>query len=777
MTLNGKSLIVRRLAGFGASVGLLAFACVQSAGQNHPVTPKILAPSFARDVKPIIAKFCLGCHSGSGAAAGLDLAKLSLSDDFVKNLDRWGKVASRLGQKTMPPAGNPHPADSARQRIVDWVETKANAMCQLQDPGRVTIRRLNRAEYNNTIHDLTGLDLHPADDFPSDDVGYGFDNIGDVLSLSPLLMEKYITAAEKVGDAAIRLPRAFSKQYDATTMTADKGANNLDEGGRFFFTNAECYKTVSVPESDSYHLICYAGADLAGPDLPHMAIDIDGKRITQFDVGAKRSAPRFYECPISLSAGEHKIGIAFTNDYYNTKDPPGKQDRNLWLSYFQLRGSVALSLTPSPAQLRIIPYEPGPENQTRDARTFLAKFAGRAFRRPATTDELDRLLKVYVAGRTGSSFDAGIKLAVEAILASPNFLFRVELDPKASGAAVRPLNDFELASRLSYFIWSSMPDDELTGLARTGQLHDPAVLNAQIMRMIQDPKAEALASNFAGQWLQLRKLAIVEPDPKRFPGIDGAMKHDMATETEMFFEAVLRENRPIADFIDGKYTFLNGRLAAHYGIPGVTGDAFQRVRLTGQRGGVLTQASVLLVTSNPTRTSPTKRGKWVLEQILGTPPPPPPPGVGVINDEQHRIDAKTLRQLMEEHRKNPMCAACHAKMDPIGFGLENFDAVGKWRDKDGAYPLDTTGILPGGIKFSGPTELKQILLKNKPEFARALAEKLLTYALGRGVEPSDKCALDGIVKQAAAQNYRFASLIADVVDSDPFRKRSTATTK
>ena len=777
MNLDRRLVNLKRVAGFSASAGLLVFACVQSSGKAHSTAPTPLPPSFAKDVKPLVVKYCVTCHTGSEAPAGLDLSKLLQSNDFTKNLEDWGKVASRLSQQTMPPAGQPKPTAAARQRVIDWVETKANALCKLQDPGRVTIRRLNRAEYNNTIRDLTGLDLHPADDFPSDDVGYGFDNIGDVLSMSPLLMEKYIAAAEKVGDSLIHVPKQFDKRVDATTMTQAKNATNLDDGGRLYYSEGEGFANVSVPESGGYRLICFAGGDLAGPDPPHMAIDVDGKRVTQFDVAVRRDTPKMYECPLSLNAGEHKIGVAFTNDYYNTNDPPGKQDRNLWLGYIEVRSLSAMPVAPNPAQVRIIPYEPAPTAQDRDARTFLARFASSAFRRPASQDELDRLMKVYAAGRKDATFDEGMKLAVEAVLASPNFLFRVELDPKSAAAGARPLNDFELASRLSFFLWSSMPDAELTDLAKTGKLHEQPVLEAQVARMVQDPKANALAFNFAGQWLQLRKLAIVDPDPKRFPGIDDAMKQDMATETEMFFEAVLRNNRPITDFIDGKYTYLNGRLAAHYGITGVTGDVFQRVHLTGERGGVLTQASVLLVTSNPTRTSPTKRGKWVLEQILGTPPPPPPPGVGVINDEQHRINATTLRQLMEEHRKNPMCAACHAKMDPIGFGLENFDPVGKWRTMDGNYPLDTTGVLPGGIKFKGPTELKQILLKNKAEFAHALTEKLLTYALGRGIEPSDKCAVDAIVKRVVTQNYHFANLITDVVDSDPFRKRSTVTPK
>lgn len=737
----------------------------------------MLPPSFAKDVKPIVTKYCLGCHSGNGAMAGLKLDALVQSNDFTTTLDQWGKVASRLSQNTMPPQGMPRPTENERQRISTWVDGKANALCRLADPGKVTIRRLNRAEYDNTIRDLTGLDIHPSADFPSDDVGYGFDNIGDVLSMSSLLMEKYINAAEKVGDALLPVPRPFAKRYDATGMTSAKAATNLDEGGRLYYSNAECYQAVKIPAEGSYRLRFFAGGDLAGPEPPHMAVDVDGRRVTQFDVKVPRSRPTSYELPVQLSPGEHTVGIAFTNDYYNLKDPKGHQDRNLWLGYFEVLGSGIVPIEPSPAKLRLIPYEPTPEAESKDARAFISKFAARAFRRPPTVDEVDRLVHVFEVGRAGANFDAGMKLATEAVLASPNFLFRVELDPRTPTGAVRDLNDFELASRLSYFLWSSMPDDELTQLARSGELHKPDVLNAQVTRMISDPKAQSLADNFAGQWLQLRKLAIVDPDPKRFPGIDAAMKADMATETEMFFGAVLRENRPITDFIDGKYTFLDQRLANLYGIPGVDGTQFRKVALTGDRGGVLTQASVLTVTSNPTRTSPTKRGKWVLEQILGTPPPPPPPGVGMINDEQHKITATSIRQLMEEHRKNPMCAACHAKMDPLGFGLENFDAVGRWRTMDGGQPLDTSGVLPGGVKFRGPSELKQILLKNKAGFARALSEKLLTYALGRGIESSDKCAVDAIVKQSAAQNYRFASLVADVVDSDPFRKRSTTPIK
>ena len=495
-----------------------------------------------------------------------------------------------------------------------------------------------------------------------------------------------------------------------------------------------------------------------------MRLTLDGQEVATFEVPNTKG--RLFEAPVKVGEGAHRVGIEFTNDYY-VETP--RADRNLLVDFAELTGPFGPPTYPA-AHRRIVPHEPEKGQEEATAREFLAAFAGRAFRRPATPGDLDRLMAVYQAGAKGGSFDEGMRLAVEACLVSPRFLFRLEQDPPTAKGAVRALDGYEVASRLSYFLWSTMPDATLMDLAAKGRLVQPAVVRAQVARMIADPRAQGFADNFAAQWLNLRKLAIVEFDPKQY-AVPPELRRDMATETKRFFLGVLRNGRPISDFVDGKYTYLNGRMAEHYGIAGVTGDEWRRVVLTGERGGVLTQASVLTVTSNPTRTSPTKRGKWVLENIFGTPPPPPPPGVSDIPSEGHKLEGMTLRQLMEQHRKNPACAVCHQKMDPIGFGMEHFDPIGRWRDKEGRFPVDATGTLPGGQSFDGSGQLAKILLTQKPQFARALAEKLLTYALGRGVDYKDKCALDAAVAATAPTGYRLDALVAAVATSDPFLKR------
>jgi hypothetical protein len=768
-----------RAAGLCSSFAVLGVACLQTSVHASQKKPQVSAATFMGDVKPLIVKYCISCHGGSQPTAGLNLSTFDTPDSVLNDSTIWSKVVDRLTSVQMPPQGLPQPSAAARQRALSWIQIALKNQCRLADPGRVTIRRLNRVEYDNSIRDLTGLNVHPSDDFPSDDVGYGFDDIGDVLSISPLLMEKYLSAAEHVARLIIQAPGAGVKHVELADMADVKGTTQLGDGFREFSTESRATKTVDLPTGGSFRLKTFAYGDLAGTELPKLEVTIDKQKAATFEVGAEKQDPKLYETPVSLDAGKHVIGVAFTNDYYNTHDPVGHQDRNLYVRYLELDGPENVGESTTPIYRHIIPNRPSdPVETVPFARKYIHNFAYRAYRRPVTTEELDRLMKLFQVGfKNGGSFDAGMQIAIEGVLVSPNFLFRVELDPKNNGSKVRPLNDYELASRLSYFLWSTTPDDELLDLAATGKLHRQEVLNAQVKRMLLDPKASALADNFAGQWLQLRKLAIIEPNPKQFPGIDNEMKGYMATETKMFFTSILKENKPISDFIDANYSYINGPLAKIYGISGVTGNNFQKVAMEEPRGGVLTQASVLTVTSNPTRTSPTKRGKWVLEQILGTPPPPPPPGVAQINDEKKLISGATIRKLMEEHRKNPMCAACHAKMDPIGFGFENFDAVGRWRTKDGSFDVDTTGTLPSGQSFKGATDLKKILLKDQPAFARALAEKLLTYGLGRGVESSDKCSIDAIVKKAGENDYRFESLLIAVIDSDPFRKRKGETIK
>lgn len=672
----------------------------------------------------------------------------------------------------MPPDGSPKPSATLRSAFVASAEQMLAVSCDLKDPGRVTLRRLNREEYDNTVRDLIGLDLRPADDFPSDDVGYGFDNIGDVLSISPLLMEKYISAAEMISEKAIEVPKppitiAGSDLPDA------KAAGSNDRGEKVLFSNTVVEFKATLPKAGMYRLRVKAYGEQAGPQPPAMALRFEGKEVQLFDVVAKKDRPEIYEVPIKGGKGENVFGISYLNDFYDAKQPAGQRDRNLVIQRVEIVGPDAGGEGISAAHLRIIPETPTKERRTVVARQIFTKFATRAFRRPATADEVDRLMKVYAfAEKTGEPFERGIQLGVQAVLVSPNFLFRVETDPPTKKNAAKTLNDYELASRLSYFLWSSMPDQALISSADSGRLHQPNVLVAQVSRMLQDPKSKALADNFAGQWLQLRKLNNVNPNPEQFPTFTPELKQNMVTETKMFFQAVAHEDRSIIDFIDGKFTYINGPLARHYGIPGVTGDVFRKVILTTpERGGVLTQGSVLTVTSNPTRTSPVKRGKWVLEELLGTPPPPPPPGVGTLGDERKRLDAKTLRLRMEQHRANPMCAACHKRMDPIGFSLENYDAVGAWRTLESGMKIDNSGVLPDGRTFHGPSELKKILLGNKPQFVRCLTEKMLTYALGRGLESADRCTVDDIVKRVTLENYKFSSLVKAVVKSEPFRKR------
>jgi hypothetical protein len=421
-----------------------------------------------------------------------------------------------------------------------------------------------------------------------------------------------------------------------------------------------------------------------------------------------------------------------------------------------------------------LPADATPRNRKQAVRKALTEFARRAFRRPATAEEIDRLVGlVELAEKNGDSYEKGLQLALEAVLVSPHFLFRIELDPDPNNPdAVHPINDFELATRLSYFLWSSMPDDELLGLAEKGTLRKDGSLETQVKRMLKDPKARALVENFAGQWLQLRNLNTAAPDPGVYPAFDDALRTAMVKETELFFEAVMKEDRSILDFVDANYTFVNERLARHYGIPGVKGDAFRRVELPGgQRGGVLTQASILTLTSNPTRTSPVKRGKWILENLLGTPPPPPPPDVPELKEGKEVVLTGSLRQRMEQHRAKAECAVCHDKLDPLGFGFENFDGIGGWRTRDGAFDIDPSGVLPDGKSFKGPAELRAILKGRSSEFCRCLSEKMLTYGLGRGLEYYDKCAVDEIAAKVAKGQYRFSALVLAVVESDPFLNR------
>jgi hypothetical protein len=741
---------------------LALMGCGALAAAFIPVSHQ--ADEYASKTGPIIRKFCLPCHTGKSAAGKLDLSTTKSDAQVAKDTTKWLKVLSRLESHQMPPEGAAQPSKAQRKAVVEHLQAVlSKAGCEIKPPPAVTLRRLNRTEYNNTIRDLVGVDFRPGDEFPSDDVGEGFDNIGDVLSMSPLLVEKYLDAAEKIANAAVVIPQPRVMRYD--TFTTEGGVQ--DRSGELgFFSNGTASVAYTAASSGAYRLRVLAWADQAGPELAKMAILVDGRRVAQVEVRGTRATPLAYEVPVELKAGRHEIGVGFTNDYYMPNDPDPKQrDRNLYVGSLEVISSVEQKL---PASHRaIIPVDPQPGAERAAAQQILKRFARRAYRRPVTDADLKPLMAAFdLAAKEKEPFEQGIRLGITMALASPNFLFKVE---KRTGKP-RNLDAHEVATRLSYFLWSTMPDERLFSLADSGELVKPAVLGREVSRMLQDPKARALGDNFASQWLQLRKLETVNPDPEKFK-FDDALRKSMMQETLQFFQHVVSEDLPVTTFLDADYSYLNERLATHYGIEGVQGEAYRRVKLQGQRMGILTQASVLTVTSNPTRTSPVKRGKWILENILDDPPPPPPPGADNLGDERKALEGKTLREVMAQHRKNPSCATCHIRMDALGFGLENFDAVGRWRQvyADG-LPIDPTGKLPDGRSFTTPKELVATLKKDQDRFVKALAHRLLVYALGRGLTPDDHCSWEEVVKKVKASGYRFSALVQAVVTSDPFLK-------
>ncbi|MSR60192.1 MAG: DUF1592 domain-containing protein [Planctomycetaceae bacterium] len=759
--------LVRRWATLMAVVSAVLSASLQGDPPLEPAPASAAAASFENDIKPFVTKYCFECHQGEKSQGGLALERYMTEAEVLKHRDVAEKILDNLESGLMPPEGKPQPTDAERQRVIGWIEAhvlKINCDGPI-DPGRVTIRRLNRSEYNNTIRDLLGVDFRPADDFPSDDVGYGFDNIGDVISLPPVLLERYLAAAEKITERAIVTPDADQAPIKSAP---GKALASVGEAGSDF----------EFPQTGDYILRVRAWADQAGPEPAKMTCRLGDQELQTVDVEAVAAEPRNYEMKLKVEAGKRHFAAKFINDYYKPDDPDPKLkgDRNLYVDRLEVQGPIGVLPENLPAShTRLVTCRPSEPALVADcARVILRPLAGRAFRRPATDDEVSGLVRlVELVVSDGSSFERGVQVAVQGILVSPQFLFRVELDPEPHNSqAVRTLGDYELATRLSYFLWSSLPDDELFRLAEAGTLRHEGNLAAQVRRMLKDPKSSALVEDFAGQWLQLRTLRLINPDKAQFPQFDEALRAAMETETKMFFEAIVREDRNLFDFLDADFTFVNERLARHYEIPGVTGEQFQRVTLaTAQRGGLLGQASILLVTSNPTRTSPVKRGKWVLENLLNAAPPPPPPGVPELSEEKDKVLSGTLRQRMEQHRANPACAACHTQMDALGFGLENYDPIGAWRVKDGTFDIDASGTLPGGAAFSSPAELRVILKSRQNEFRRCLAEKLLTFALGRGLEYYDKCTVDQIARHVAANHDKFSALVLEIVQSDPFQKR------
>lgn len=883
-------------------------------GQDH----------FDKQVMPVLQEFCYDCHGDGMDKGNFALDKHGEFTAAFKDKKFWDTVREHVDTHVMPPDGKAQPTNEQRAVIVKWIEEEVFWVDPKKpDPGHITLRRLNRTEYNNTIRDVFKVDSRPASNFPPDDAGYGYDNIGDVLSLSPLLMEKYLKAARKVSEEAVwtRPNVRQTREKNAHEFEDVSGASDKLEGEvRSLFRNGDITAKYTVPASGIWRVELEVSANQAGADKAKIAVLVDGKEVRQFEVSADISGPENMKWErlrfdLPLKSGSRNVTVRFLNDHVEeAATDPNHRDRNVLVHYLMMQGPVGFRAPDqsklldwlcegkkvAPARLTLMGAdfdvgEPqvGTDNDTvyfssgglahrvieipqdgtytlrmrvgaDQAGTDLAKFRvslgdqklaegrditvkkkgdtevwtfqptlkkGRhdlrieflndyyggvgqdrnahfkeitldapessavkvdvallrrwidwlglkAMRRPL--DETDRqklnALADMVIADGGSPLDA-LKLATEAMLVSSKFLFRGGAEPvgQAEGGSVL-VDEFTLASRLSYFLWSSAPDDELLKLAQKSELR--MNLGAQVTRMIGDWKGWAMAEDFAGQWLQLRNMDLVSPDGKRYPEFSGKLAFEMKKESQLYFDHIYRGNRSVLEFLDSDYTFLNEKLAKFYNIEGVKGNEFQKVSLQGTpRGGILTQGSILTLTSHPNRTSPVKRGQFLLENILGTPPPPAPQNVPAFREDRGAKVQGTLRQRFEAHRANPSCASCHAFLDPMGFAFENYDAIGRWRDSDNGQAVDATGQLLTGQKFLNAQELRRVLMaERKNEFTRCLVENLMTFALGRGLDYADKPFVKQITKNAADTGYKFQDLVKGVVESIPFQRMRVAAT-
>lgn len=851
---------------------IVLFACVWFiAGPSAQRAQNIRkVEDFAQTIQPFFAENCYVCHNTKKQSGELNLEQYKTSAAVAENRDQWEMVLLKIRTGEMPPKGFPRPDEAELKAVIGWIESEFERADRLAkpDPGRVTARRLNRAEYNNTVRDLLGVNFKPADDFPQDDSGYGFDNIGDVLSLSPVLMEKYLSAAEAISRSAVFGPEQLKPTLARLRPMTGRIVASTIPLTDYDLTGLSLPNALHVshrfPVDAEYNFrVFLGGVRPAGSEPLPLDLWIDGKLVQSFDFDpdgvASFSDDRqdfgsmTHDFRVRVSAGDHWIAVAIPRLYeglpssYGGPNPskrpippkpefkpprrPLPPERIAELKK-QFEARIAEKVPVNQARISSLdvggPYDQkkGPTDESLKkiyvcghtagkhepgcARKIIGNLAHRAYRRPVSPAEVERLLGlVNMAERLGDSFEEGLVQAIQAMLVSPHFLFRIEQSGNLTGnriertepaattigkgqsflgqepRTVKParaansatggiqlIGQHELASRLSYFLWSSMPDDELLRLADDQKLRQPGILPSQIQRMLKDPKSHALVENFAGQWLELRKLESVKPDRERFPQFDEYLRMSMLRETESFLENIVRQDRSLLDLIDADYSFLNERMARFYGIPNVSGPEFRMVKLNPEinRGGILTQASVLTVSSYSTRTSPVLRGKWILDNILNAPPPPPPPGVPNL-DETKIGSAASLRQQLEQHRTNPTCAACHARLDPLGFGLENFDAIGSWRTMDGKFPVDSSGVLPDGRTFKGPQELKVIIRADRNDFTEGVTDKLLTYALGRGLERYDRLVVRQIAKRVAANEYKFSSLVLEIVNSLPFQYR------
>ena len=793
----------------GIASALFALAAVAHSARltasQEPVRSPLAAVSSHRAV---LNRYCVTCHNERLNTAGLRLDQIDVdavsTDEGAEVLE---KVLRKLRTGSMPPPGAPRPDPSTYELLASHLETELDRFAEVHpNPGRTaTLHRLNRNEYANAVRDLLALDIDAvgvASLLPADDSGYGFDNIGDVLAVSPVLFERYISAAAKVARLAVGIAPA---RPDLTTYEVSKFlkqdvsvSEDLPFGSRggaavrhYFPVDGEYVISARLKRS-------YDGQRILGLGEPTpIEFRIDGVKVGALVVESpRRTGPdtgpepdAHLQVRVPVQAGSRVVGVTFPQDTRALEQDSLREFGYVGIGLrFDDIDQPALGIVgvlgphnvagpgDTPSRRRIFACAPsGPENRESCAKSILTTLARRAYRRPVTAPEVEPLLKVYAAGQQAGGFDGGIEMALQRLLVSPEFLFRIERDPaNAPRDSVYRISDVELASRLSFFLWSSIPDDELMTLAASGKLRDAKVLEQQVRRMLADSRASALVANFAGQWLYLRNVQSALPDIGEYPEFDDNLRDAFGRETELFLDAMLREDHSVLDLLRADFTFVNERLARHYGIPGIYGSHFRRVAVRDpKRQGLLGQGSILMVTSYANRTAPTIRGKWVLENLLGAPPPPPPPNVPALMDRNETGRILSMREQMEEHRANAACAVCHKAMDPLGFALENFDAIGRWRDRSGAEntPIDASGELPDGTKFSGPSGLRDVLLRKPELFANTVAEKLLTYGLGRGLQHYDAPAARQILRQSASAEYRWSALVLAIVQSEPFQMR------
>jgi mono/diheme cytochrome c family protein len=800
----------------GIGLTVLGASCVHlwAAQVQKPAPAHVSLPaSTTTAARALLDKYCVSCHNEKAKTAGLQLDSLDL-EHVGDHAETWEKVARKLRTHEMPPPGLPRPDASGYSEATLQLETALDAAAAVKpNPGRVAVHRLNRAEYTNAIHDLLGLEIDGRALLSSDDADHeGFDNVASVLSVSPALLENYLSAARTisrlaVGDTTLN-PGIETFKLSKLLIQDERMSEDLpfgSQGGaaiRYHFPLDGEYTIKALLRRQEYDY-------LVGMGEPHQIdIRLDGVLLKRFTVGGAakgmtmpesfagntQGEPEFevymhtadagLETRVPVTAGDHEVGISFVRRFWEPEgvsQPPQTGFARTTNEYYHGNPAVEFvyiggpygKIAPGDSAARRRVFICNPKNAGGEepcAIKILTTVARRAYRRPVTDADVQTLLSFYRDGRTGQSFDAGIQQGIERILASPSFLFRIERQPAGMKAgSVFPLSDLDLASRLSFFLWASIPDDELLNAAANGKLKDPAILEQQVRRMLRDSRSRALVDNFANRWLELSKLSGLVPDSAAYPEFDENLRDAMKQETQLFIASQLRENRSVLDLLTANYTFVNERLAKHYGIPDVYGNHFRRVTFTdGQRGGLLGQASVLAVTSYPNRTSVAIRGRWLLANMLGSPPPPPPPDVPDLKNAGVDGQPRSLRQRMEVHRQNAACASCHQRMDPLGFSLENFDSLGKFRTQSDGAPVDASASLPDGTHFDGLPGLRTLLAGHKEDFVRTFTGKLLAYATGRGIEYTDLPAIRSVSRDSAKDEYRWSSIILGVVSSPPF---------